>query len=400
MRQIIQVTCLVSREQNSDHTFEKMGNENKGIKGQGHTLGTKQSTNGQASTYTSDAPSYGGQYGAQQAAQSTSEDARQREARAAAASQRVTHKKAQKRDPMKTKAEHFKRYSAIEKGEVQPKMEPRIEGGVIKPKTPLSSKKTPAPSRDVNPLQTAEEQQRRIRMGELAASRAPKPITSEERKQKQLKTKDENHKRYTSLGADSSPARPSPMQIPSDAVCQAEKSATTTEEADSKEEEEEENSEESEERAMVVEALTDLFQSHPAAYKMIRKILQNLVAAPDSPEGDKFRKLKLSNPKIKQTIVDADNALPLLLMFGWEQRQLPTKNGGSEAFLLYSNPNAKRVPQMVLSGMAEFEAEYMSSVSSSSSSAAPPSPSPSSVSSVPDSSSGFDPNDPLAFLDS
>eukprot|EP00808_Paulinella_micropora_P007614 g37338.t1 len=337
------------------------GNENKGMRGPGYSLGTNQNsvgyapvTSGYGGQQEPQAPSYGGQQPpVSQKAWETESEARQREERAAAASKRVTHKKKQRKDPMKTKAEHYARYAAIERGDAQPKMEPRIFDGKVrgKPKEHAKSKPMALDSREFNPFQTTEEQRRRVQLGESAASRTTHG-GGEDKKKKAQAAKEEHWKKYESLSASSSnrASDQSEQALPTSA------SDAQSDPADSAE------------RRMIVQALTALFEQHPASYKMIKTILKNVVSAPPTAEGDKFRKLKLSNPKIKQSITDVEGALPLLLMFGWEHNDVPDKEGKMDSFIFYPDPNALRVPNMVLDGMAQFEAQYSASGQSSSSS--------------------------------
>ena len=46
----------------------------------------------------------------------------------------------------------------------------------------------------------------------------------------------------------------------------------------------------------------------------LKKVIQNTAQAPTEA---KFRKLKLSNPKIKELLVDVPGALESLVQFGW-----------------------------------------------------------------------------------
>ncbi|KAF5830035.1 hypothetical protein DUNSADRAFT_15161 [Dunaliella salina] len=50
--------------------------------------------------------------------------------------------------------------------------------------------------------------------------------------------------------------------------------------------------------------------------EIIGKLLYNAAV---QPKEEKFRKIKLSNGKIKQTITDVPEALNLLLTWGWER---------------------------------------------------------------------------------
>ncbi|CAK0733915.1 hypothetical protein CVIRNUC_000354 [Coccomyxa viridis] len=54
--------------------------------------------------------------------------------------------------------------------------------------------------------------------------------------------------------------------------------------------------------------------------EMIAKLMKNVVV---SPTEDKFRRVKLSNPKIKAALVDVPGALQALLTLGWAQEQEP-----------------------------------------------------------------------------
>jgi hypothetical protein len=69
------------------------------------------------------------------------------------------------------------------------------------------------------------------------------------------------------------------------------------------------------------ELLATIVSSSNSNLSILSKLIVNATTkgqADDSEEASKFRKIKLSNPKIKSTIVDVDGAIDLMLLVGFQ----------------------------------------------------------------------------------
>ena len=65
--------------------------------------------------------------------------------------------------------------------------------------------------------------------------------------------------------------------------------------------------------------------------KVLRTLLQNIVS---DPNEEKFRRIRLSNDKIKETITNVEQSRFLLELIGFEEVLVPDETGGAEAFLM------------------------------------------------------------------
>ena len=73
---------------------------------------------------------------------------------------------------------------------------------------------------------------------------------------------------------------------------------------------------------------------------MIASILRKLLTAEEG-NRDKFRKIKLSNPKVHERIVQfgGGTAIGVLLAAGWRVVKLPTPEGDIQDYLYYPSDN-------------------------------------------------------------
>jgi hypothetical protein len=89
----------------------------------------------------------------------------------------------------------------------------------------------------------------------------------------------------------------------------------------------------------------------PQSVSLLRKILQNLLKAGDTPDenGAKFRRIKLANPKIQEAVVHTDGAMELLVAVGFG-----IDGETEEAYLVFPDGTPLDIAQLAYQELAVF----------------------------------------------
>jgi hypothetical protein len=114
----------------------------------------------------------------------------------------------------------------------------------------------------------------------------------------------------------------------------------------------------------------------PASVSLIRKILQNLLQAGPTPtlEQQKFRKIKLANPKIQEAVVKVDGGMELLTNVGFVQREMTANAdliGVKDLYLYFPDGTPLDLAELAYDLLDQGQATPSSSAQPPASSASP-----------------------------